>query len=69
MRKSVVCGMDMFFETMFLRSQLAAIRADACIARSMGDRELEESIVDETDGWILAFESRLAFHGIGAIRA
>jgi hypothetical protein len=64
MRKSIAFGMDMLFETLFLQNQLAAIRIDAAIARSMGDCELEDSIHDEAAGWILAFESRAA-HGSG----
>jgi hypothetical protein len=65
MRNNLVRSFDMMFETVFLRSQLAAIAADARIARSMGDRALEDSIWDETDTWIDLFADRAALlHGI-----
>ena len=60
MRNNLVRSFDMMFETTFLRSQLAAIADDARIARSMGDRELEAAIWDETDTWIDLFTDRAA---------
>lgn len=60
MRNNLVRSFDMMFETVFLRSQLAAIAADARIARNMGDRALEDSIWDETDTWIDLFTDRAA---------
>jgi hypothetical protein len=60
MRNNLVRSFDMMFETTFLRSQLAAIADDARIARSMGDRDLEDSIWAETDTWIDLFTDRAA---------
>lgn len=60
MRNNLVRSFDMMFETLSLRQRLTEIKADARIARSMGDQELESAIWDEVDTWVGMFADRVA---------
>lgn len=60
MRNNLVRSFDMMFETLSLRQRLTEIKADARIARSMGDQELESAIWDEVDTWVDMFADRVA---------
>lgn len=60
MRNNLVRSFDMMFETLSLRQRLTEIKADARIARSMGDQDLESAIWDEVDTWVDMFADRVA---------